>query len=144
MRRARRQAENDTPKAGLAFASSGCLGLRRSAGAVPSVWRLEGLQKFVDKSDVIALHSASGWADVSPQSKRIRRECASWIVRARRTGAVLHYYRYEVSVENSSEPCFVEIAWFKPMPKPLSVIHAKDKVQSFEAVPQVRSQASTW
>ena len=25
------------------------------------------------------------------------------------------------------------------MPKPLSVIHAKDKVQSFEAAPQVRS-----
>ena len=67
------------------------------------------------------------------------RECASWIVRARRTGAVLPCYRYEVSVENSSEPCFVEIAPFKPMPKPHSVIHAKDKVQSFEAVPQVGS-----
>ena len=100
--------------------------------------RLEGLQKFVDKSDVIALLSANGWADVLPQSKRIRREGASWIVRARRTGVVLSCYRYEVSVENSPEPCFVEIAPFKPMPKPLSVIHAKDKIQSFEASPQVR------
>ena len=139
MQRARRLAESDTPKAGLAFASSGSLGLRRPAGAVPSLWRLEGLQKFVDKSDVIALLSANGWADVLPQSKRIRREGASWIVRARRTGAVLPCYRYEVSVENSPEPCFVEIAPFKPMPKPLSVIHAKDKVQSFETSPQVRS-----
>ena len=33
----------------------------------------------------------------------------------------------------------MEIVPFKPMPKPLSVIHAKDKVQSFEAAPQGRS-----
>ena len=138
MQRARRQAESDTPKAGLPFASSGSLGLRRPAGDVSSLWRLEGLQNFVDTCDVIALLSANGWADVLPQSKRIRREGASWIVRARRTGVVLPCYRYEVSVENSSEPCFVEIAPFKPMPKPLSVIHAKDKVQSSEAAPQVR------
>ena len=32
----------------------------------------------------------------------------------------------------------MEIAPFKPMPKPLSVIHAQDKVKSFEASPQVR------
>ena len=32
-----------------------------------------------------------------------------------------------------------KLAPFKPMRKPLSVIHAKDKVQSFEVVPQVRS-----
>ena len=61
MQRARRQAENDTPKAGLVFASSGSLGLRQSASAVPSLWRLQGLQKFDDKSDVIALLSANFW-----------------------------------------------------------------------------------
>ena len=42
MQRARRHAERDPTKASLAFASSGSLGLRWSAGVVPSVWRLEG------------------------------------------------------------------------------------------------------
>ena len=50
-------------------------------------------------------------------------------MRARRTGAVLPCQGYQV----------VESALFKPMTKPLSVIHAKDKVQSFETVRQVRS-----
>ena len=119
-------------KAGLAFASSGSLGLWRSAGVVPSLWRLE-------KREVNALLTAGGWTDVSPQSKRIGRACASRIVRARRTLAVLPCYGYEVPVENSTEPCFVEIALFKTMPKPLSVIYGKDKVQSFKAALQVRS-----
>ena len=44
-------------------------------------------RNFTNKSEVIALLSGNGWTDVSPPSKRIGRECASWIVRAFQTDA---------------------------------------------------------
>ena len=128
--RAFRLPELQTPQKGLAFASSGSPGLRNQAGQVPSMWRVEGFLWYVAAEDAVRILSASGWKDVETLSKRSRRESASWIIRGRKDTPGCQ--SYDVPVEGSDELCHVEVSPFRPAQRTLNVVHAKDRVQTFD------------
>ena len=126
--RAFRFAQSQTPKKGLALASAGSL--RVQTGQVPSMWRVEGFLRYVAAEDVVRILNASGWKDVETLSNRNRRESASWIIRGGKDTPGCQ--SYDVPVEGSDELCHVEVSPFRPAQRTLSVVHAKDPVQTFD------------
>lgn len=132
--RASKEAGN-TSKKGLAYSSTGSIGMRVDPGAIPSMWRVSGLHKFVTKTELQNILTNHGWEDVESLSKRTHKSQATWIIRGRSKASATECQRYEVVEEETGDSYFVEVVPFRPAPKAKSssgTTPLKERPQTFE------------